>query len=310
MNESTQSVAPKASENTYQNNPFFVATDGIDRLFKKAMPIGVLFAILSFAGLLGSLPGSFTPPQNMESTTSQNASQQSQQQTPAATSQTQNVTPQNRNEESLFGENNQFPTALFAVGGVIILMALAVALFIGIVIKGVSDFTAAQLANGNEVGFGEAFKGVFGSFWGYTWVLVIVGVKIFLWSLLFIIPGIIMAIRYTFAGVSYFDGKGKGNAAVKDSLALTKGAWLTTFASHTLFNMITFGIVQSLLEPGTNSVLYGQFRPLTDAGEAKPKAHGLSWLTLILVLVLVLSIIGLVAFALYAIANYFGSTAP
>jgi hypothetical protein len=107
--------------------------------------------------------------------------------------------------------------------------------------------------------------------------------------LLLIVPGIVMAVRYSLSGAVFFDKKLKGNAATKESARLTKGGWLTTFASQSLMNIITLGIIELLLVPGTNSVLYRQFRDYEVHGVAKPKAHILSWLTLLVPPLLVLT---------------------
>ncbi len=95
-----------------------------------------------------------------------------------------------------------------------------------------------------------------------------------------------MAIRYTLAGVAFFDDRKhlKGNAAIKESLRLTKGGWLTTFSSNVLFNILTFGILSSVVTTGANTVLYRQFNALGD--KPKPSAHWLSWVTLALPIII------------------------
>ena len=93
-----------------------------------------------------------------------------------------------------------------------------------------------------------------------------------------------MSVRYSLAKVAFFDEKKplRGNAAVKESLALTKGAWLTTFASQVLFSIITLGMLSRLVETAAQSVLYRQLSELTHNNEPKPAAHPLSWFTLFL----------------------------
>ena len=100
-----------------------------------------------------------------------------------------------------------------------------------------------------------------------------------------------MSYRYSLAGVVFFDKNTKGGAASTQSAALTKGAWLTTFASQNLLNMITLGAIPMLLQPGTNGVLY---RQLGAVGNQKPRAHFLSWLTLLLPFIFTLLLVGLV----------------
>lgn len=272
----TPSTKPTPSDETaaanYENNPFFVATNGIDLLFKKAQSIGIAIAILVGISALSSIPSAFVPPSNQTDTPTQN-----------------------------MGEFPNIPAEVWLTIAVVALIITLIFVVIGIIIRGVLDYSAAKLASGNQVTISEAFRAVFTNFWGYTWVLVVAGVKTLLWTLLLIIPGIIMSVRYSLAGVAYFDKNLKGDASVQHSSQLVKGAWLTTFASQNLLNLITLGIIQPLLVPGTNAVLY---RQLTDVEGQKPKAHVLSWLTLILPVILGVVILSVVFFLLWALFNY------
>ena len=276
MSNTSTTTSAAAKSSAYENNPFFVATNGLDLLFKRAQSIGILLAILVGISALSSLPSAFVPSNDQG------------QQTPA---------PQGSDAAG-------FPSIPAEVWLIIVGVALLLVLvfsFVGIVIRGILDYTAANLANDKQTTISEAFRGVFGNFWGYTWVLVIASVKTFLWTLLFIIPGIVMSVRYSLAGVAYFDKKLKGNESVKHSSALVKGAWLTTNASQNLLNIITLGIIQPLLVPGTNGILY---RQLSAAGETKPKAHVLSWLTLIIPLILGALVLVGIFFLVWALVNY------
>jgi hypothetical protein len=140
---------------------------------------------------------------------------------------------------------------------------------------------------------------------GYLWVNIIMLVKLFLWTLLFIVPGMIMAVRYRLSGTVFFAEGKRGNAAVKRSAELTKGAWFTTFAGYGLWNLITFNQIQQLVAPGVSAILYRQLRALTDAGESKPSAHWLSWLTLLVPIALILLFLGFFLFVV-ALAYSFG----
>jgi len=242
----------------YENNPLLVAIKGIELLFAKAVSVAILFLILIGVGFLFNAPSMFAPSDKTQSTAA--------------------------NSRAFEQQIMAIPTEAWIVIGIITLFVLLVFIFIQIILSGISDYTAAKLSKNEEVTLGEALSGVFSHFWGYTWVLIIVSVKTLLWSLLFIVPGIIMAVRYSLSGVSYFDKQLAGNTAVTHSLGLTKGAWLTTFASHTLLPIVTFGVLQNLTSPGTTAVLYRQY---TANHGAKPSAHVVSWLTLILPLVLI-----------------------
>lgn len=266
----------KTSQTTYENNPLFIATKGIELLFKNGISIAILMLVFIGLNYISTIPAAFIPVSDE----------------PEQPIETGDISPLS-------------PELVMIILGIVSIVVL-IALFIGIVVKGINDYAAARLAKGAQVNLGEALGAVFSNFFGYTWVLIIVGVKTFLWSLLFLIPGYIMAVRYSLAGVSYFDKKLTGNNAVKDSLALTKGAWLTTNAAQMLLPMLTLGALQGLTGPGTLAILYRQFRAV--GAQTKPPAHIVSWLTLILPIVFVVLIVSLIFMlvALYA----FSAPAP
>ena len=214
---------------------------------------------------------------------------------PSETSQpapTPNTTQTSAAETQAFAEAvGRIPTEVWFIIGALVILVVTIMLVIGIIFRGITDYTSAQLAAGKHATLNEALRAVFNNFWSYTWVLFMVSIKTFLWTLLFIIPGFVMSYRYSLAGVVFFDKNTKGGAASTHSAALTKGAWLTTFASQNLLNMITLGAIPMLLQPGTNGVLY---RQLGAVGNQKPRAHFLSWLTLLLPFIFTLLLVGLV----------------
>lgn len=241
---------PKNSKATskYENNPFFVAGNGITWLFDSARNIGLLlfiFSLVSFIGNSGS--------EDLNSF-SNNLSR---------TLQTWTV--------------NDWTIAI----GTGLILGLAFAM-VSALFGGVSSYTSLQLAKGKKVTISEAFHEAFDKLWPFLWLQVIILVKTTLWTLLFIIPGLIMSFRYSLASTAFFDERKKlrGNAAVKESLKLTKGAWLTTFASNILINILSLGIFSPIVSTSVNAVLYRQFDAL--GTKKKPEAHWLSWVTLTL----------------------------
>lgn len=292
---SNSSAAP-----AYENNPFYVAIQGIELLFNKAKGVGIFLAILAGLSLLGSIPSSFMPATDPAPVTETTMNQ------PVLSD--EELAAQNEADWNSFTDSiKQVPVEAWLIIALIVLVILAFAILVGFVINGIMDYTSAQLAAGKEVTFSEAFKATFAGLWGYAWVMLLAGIKTFLWSLLFIIPGIIMAVRYSLAGTAYFATGKKGNEAIKHSLALTQGAWLTTNASQFLLPFITFGAAGGLFTPGTKAVLYRQLDAVTAKNEAKPAAHILSWLVLILPLVLLGLLALLVLLLIAAFANYAGT---
>jgi hypothetical protein len=261
----TQTLPPK----DYENNPFFIATKGLSLLFNFAQGVGIVLVILSI-GL--SFSGGPSVPEDNNGN-------------PAPDQITQTLSGWTPNEWITF------VGAVTIIGAAIVLLA---ALF-----GGVSAYTSAQLARGKRVALNDAFKVAFEHLWSFLWLQIIIFVKLLLWTLLFIIPGIIMSVRYSLASVAFFDKDLRGNAAIKESLRLTKGAWITTFAGNALLNYLTLGVISWVIATGSNAILYKQYSGL---GENKPPAHWLSWLTLVLpfalmalLLFFVIAILGVIA---------------
>ncbi len=233
----------------YENNPFFVATNGITLLFSLAPSVGVLLIVLSLLGV-------FTNPSMTQETT------------------------ENRYDAFMrtvsTWSTSDWILAIGATSAIVLAILMVTALF-----GGVASYTSARVARGKEVNVGKAFHVAFENLWAYLWLQVLMFVKLLLWTLLFVIPGIIMSIRYSLAGVAFYDEKKnlRGNAAIQESIGMTRGAWITTFASNMLLNLLTFGAISQIVSTGVNAVLYRQYEK---SGDKKPKAHTLSWVTLII----------------------------
>lgn len=243
----------------YENNPFTLAVNGLNLIFDRARNVAILLLIFSivsvFSGMIGNRP---TAPSSRQAPA--DMAKQFQDQIAAVT-----------------------PAQWVTIVIIILILAVTALCIIGM-INGMSAYSSARVARGHKVGLGEAFHEVLDHFFSFLWLQIITVVKVFLWSLLFIIPGIVMAVRYSLANIAFFDKGLRGNAAIKESLRLTRGGWLTTYASTSLFNMLTAGVISELIDAGAKTILYRQFT----ASNEKPAAHWLSWATLFLPLALVL----------------------
>jgi hypothetical protein len=264
------------TDTVYENNPVYIATNGLDMLFRRATGLALTLAL--FAGVFFSqtLPTFFTDTGKSNSTSTTDS-------------------------QAFRDAVSQIPAGAWLFIVLVLLVGIALFLAFVVVIRGLIDYTSAKIANGEEATLTEAVKAVFGQFWGYAWVQLITTVKIFLWTLLFIIPGIIMAVRYSLAGVAFFGSDLKGNQAVTHSSRLVKGAWLTTFAAQNLLNIVTFGTLSSLLTAGTNAVLY---RQLSTTPDDRPSAHKLSWLTLLIPIVVVIVVFFVIGILASSLSNF------
>ncbi|HEV7951866.1 MAG TPA: hypothetical protein VGO98_00620 [Candidatus Saccharimonadales bacterium] len=250
----------------FTNNPLKIAVDGVKMLFQKAPMLALALAILSTLGMWNS---DFNQP----------------------TAVTENGTPVT---------DPAMDPAVIAIIAILAIIFLFGALVIGSMLVGIFAYTSAELAKGREVSFMVAVRAMLDRLWSFVWLQLLIIVKVLLWALLFIVPGIIMAVRYSLANLSFFDSDKKltGNAAIKDSIALTKGAWVTTFAAQVLPNLITLGTIRWIVDTGSKTALYRQFDELRKTGRPHPEPHTLSWVTLAVVIFLAVAAISLAGLGL------------
>lgn len=257
-------------ETDYQNNPFIVALDGISGVFKYAKSIAIILIVLSILGFLG----------NAASSVADVLTQESQEQTAASIS-TPEASPLNETQV----------ISLIAAIGAILIIATIIVFIISSFIKGIGDAAAAATANQKEITFGQAVSTTLRRFPGYLLLQLLIAVKLFLWSLLLIVPAIVMSVRYSLAGTAYFARDMKATEALKYSTAITKDGWFTTFASMGLFNVVTLGLLSGLSQIGTQSILFRQFDIYHTKNQQKPGPHGLSIAFFVICVLLVLSLL-------------------
>lgn len=258
----------------YQNNPFYIGLSGMQLLFKRAHSVGIYAAILAGVGFLIATVANIIDAVSQINDPSYSES--------SRVTETFVQTP--INVELLF------------IGIAVVMAAYLVILVIWLLLYGVLEHTSARLAQGEQVVLGQAFQATLKNFPAYVWTYLVMFVKIFLWSLLLIVPGIIMSVRYSLTGTVFFAENKRGNEAVKRSAELTKGAWFTTFAGSGLWNLMTLGLAPSIINPSANAILYRQFKETNDHQANKPAAHWLSWLTFFIPIVLFAIAIGLIIF--------------
>lgn len=289
---SGQPLPPSADTQAteYQNNPFTIALDGISGVFTYVKVVGIILVVLSVLGVLGNAASSVY-----------DLATNSQESKPAHTSTTD--TPDNSPAAS-----NEQLLGIFLIAGVFGLAAVIIVGLIATVFTGIRDVSAAAVANKEKISFGEVLSRLFQRFGGYLWLQILMNVKIFLWLLLFIIPGIIMAVRYSLAGTAFFARNMKANQALQHSTSITKNGWMTTFAAQGFFNLITLGLISGLVDLGSRAVLFRQFDAYATAGKQKPGAHLLSILFFAgYVLIVLLILAGLVALGVVMSAHHLGA---
>jgi uncharacterized membrane protein len=232
-------------------NPFSVGAQGLSLLFGRAFSVAVLLVSVS---LLGIVIGSFNPTAS-------------------------NQAAGNKNSEEIAKSIISAPPSTIALW---IAAAFIIALFVLVVsamLHGIQSYSAVQLSQGKEVSLRQAFNAVIERFGQYLFLFIWMNIKVFLWSLLFFIPGIIAYYRYSFAGLVFFDPKKKltGEAAIKESRQMTEDGLITLFASQFLFNLLTLFYADRIVALASLSVLYKRYDEPAD----KPSPHVLSWVILL-----------------------------
>lgn len=116
-----------------------------------------------------------------------------------------------------------------------------------------------DVVKGNRPEVGDAFGG-FDDFWSAFKVTFLVGLFTFLWSLLFIIPGIIKGLSYSMSLYILAENKGKSaRECINESKAMTDGHKMElfvlglSFIGWALLCCITFGIAYIWVGPYTQA---------------------------------------------------------
>ena len=122
----------------------------------------------------------------------------------------------------------------------------------------------------------DAFSG-FDDFWSAFKVALLVGVYTFLWSLLFVIPGIVKSFSYSMSLYILAENKGKSaNECIKESMQMTDGHKMElfilglSFIGWGLLVSLTFGIAAIWVLPymqATYVNAYNSFKPAAPAVE-------------------------------------------
>jgi uncharacterized membrane protein len=133
-----------------------------------------------------------------------------------------------------------------------------------------------NLVKGGHPSVEDAFCG-FDDFWAAFKVNFLVGLFTFLWSLLFVIPGIIKAYSYSMSLYILAENKGKpALECIKESMAMTEGHKMDlfvlglSFIGWGLLCSITFGIAGIWVVPymqATYTNVYNSLKPVAEAVE-------------------------------------------
>lgn len=135
-----------------------------------------------------------------------------------------------------------------------------------------------NLFNGKEPEAKDAFSG-FDDFWSAFKVTFLVGLFTWLWSLLFVIPGIIKSISYSMSFFILAENKGKpALECISESKAMTQGhkgelfVLSLSFIGWGLLVGITFGIAAIWVVPYMQATMTNAYQSLKPTVVAEPVA--------------------------------------
>lgn len=120
----------------------------------------------------------------------------------------------------------------------------------------------------------DAFSG-FDDFWSAFKVIFLVGLYTFLWSLLFIIPGIVKTFSYSMSMYILAENKGKSaKECIRESMEMTDGHKMElfvldlSFLGWALLGAITLGIAYIWIVPYMQATYTNAYHSLKPAAEA------------------------------------------
>lgn len=272
----------KSSAPPYQSNPFSLSFNTFGQFFEKNLGWAIALIFLPVVGFFFQILGSAV------STISYDVQAASNLDTPTAVG---------------------VVSIIFIIVAVIIAVTIVAGIALNTFIYGLFTYAALENDAGRKAGFNDAINAVTARFWRLFLAQLLATVKIFGWTLLFIIPGIIAAFRYSLLPFVIIDesasetGVKKSHDRVK---ALVAGRKREVFGVTTVATIIP--IVGGINQLIGNAALYRQLQTYHDKKLKKPEIHWLNYLGFILLGLYILFIIMIVM--IVVIAAIYGQSSP
>ncbi|MFA5248454.1 MAG: hypothetical protein WC415_04490 [Patescibacteria group bacterium] len=125
-----------------------------------------------------------------------------------------------------------------ATSMIILGFASLVAVIFAIYISIISKIGSFNLLKDRTEKILEVFKNSRVNFWGFVWISILTAILVMLWTVAFIIPGVIFGVYYSLAIYAFiFEGK-TGMSAIKRSQELIKDYWWAFLGRILLFSLI------------------------------------------------------------------------
>ena len=267
----------------YISNPFTLAFEAFGRFFETNKNWALFLIILGALNFLTQGVGSVS---DMIASRSAGSTPNS----PAST---------------LTANNPDIMTIVALIVGItsIVLFFLIISTIIATYLQGVFAYVALQSEKGETVTLSEAHEQTSKRFWRLLKASVLAGLKIFAWSLLLIIPGIIAAFRYKLLPYTIMsqsaDETGLTNTHTTTK-KITKGRLLEVFGVGFASGIIP--LIGGILGLAGYAALFNQLSDADKNDTKKPPIHWLNKLLLALAIVMILLLLAAaVIFVVYVV---------
>ncbi len=276
---------PVKKSSSYLSNPFSLSFEKLGLFFEKnrgwAVSLLVISAISFFLSYIPSDTPSNSDTSFEEYLTSQEAS---------STDDRKQVEQETQTEiEKSFGAITKDQSTLTFFVTMFSLMAIVTIVFVLLIfaistyIRGVLAYVALENDAGRHATLSASIEATSQRFWRLFQAELLAQLKIFGWTLLLIIPGIIAAFRYALLPYVIMDesAKQKGITSSHDRIkTLVAGRKREVFGVWTVANILpVIGILNGLIG---ESRLYRQLQISHDQNIQKPPIHWLNYLGIIL----------------------------
>lgn len=196
--------------------------------------------------------------------------------------------------------------ALIVGVSVVVIFSVLISAVVGTYVRGILAYVALQSEKNKAVSFKEAFDETTQRFWRLFSTTLLAWLKIFGWSLLLIIPGIIASIRFRllpYVIMSESSEKSGAVSAHSTTKKLVKGRLLEVFGVYFVAGLIP--VVSMIVEFAGTAALHNQLAATQDDISQRPKVHWLNLLLLLLLIGLILLAITVAAIVLiFAFGDY------
>jgi len=258
----------------YDSNPFTLSFSAMGLFFTNSMGWAIALIVLGVIGFIGNSL-------NLLVDAAKN----------------NNTTVSTSTIDSVSSPNASVVIALVITIFVIVVVAIVVAMVVQTFVTGMFTYAALRSEEDKQTTFSEAFSATSKRFWRLLLSQLLANLKIFGWTLLFIIPGIVAGFRYQLLPYLIMSEsekeKGIGDSHNKTK-SIVKGRLWELFGISFVAGIIP--VVGTIIGLSGKAAAYNQLQASSKNIEARPRIHWLNYLGIILMLsfLVLASIIGII----------------